>query len=217
VSSCLTYSRSDLRPALPLLVLLCLHGSAGCQNVQKSPGEISNRFTASTDELTRRGSLQKEEINWSPTLYYGGMRFRFQLPTGNEEVDPVFGHSDRKDFVEVKNVRVYRDRNRFKIGTSIFRWDTDSIIWVYTPPTEDLPFWRQQGLLEITCFGDDSDPVVEEQGPDGSFVWTYKNARVTLAADGLVTYTYRGSETPVAGNRHLILGPQGEMLGKQNR
>ena len=199
---------------LPSLRMICisiflLGTFAGCQIVDKS----------STQQKKNRNSTksQQQEINWSPTLYFGDMRFRFQLPSGESDAKPIFGHSDRKDFFEVNGVRVYRDRNRFKVGSSMFRWDSDSIIWIHSPPTDSNPFRRSQGNADLTFFGDGGDPVVEEQGPEGSFVWTFKNARVVLSTDSPLTYHFRGNQTRMPGSIHLILGPQGELLEKQSR
>ena len=209
-------TRTSSAKALTSLAFLCCSIIAGCQSPEKNSGTSPSADLNARSEISGRSLLQTEEINWSPTLYYGGMRFRFQLPMGEEKAKPVFGHSDRKDFIEVNDSRVYRDRNRFKIGSSFYRWDTDSIIWVHSPPTADQPFSRKQGNLILTCFGDDSDPVIEEQKPDGSFTWTYKNARVALSSSNRLVYTYRGCENLLPGGSHLILGPQGELLEKRS-
>ena len=180
----------------------------GCQN----PGK-TDPFGADRSTSLRR----VQEIHWSPTLYFGDMRFRFQLPTDQTDAEPNFGHLNRMDFVEVDGVRVYRDRKRFKIGSAIFRWDPDSIIWIHSPPTESAPFQRQQGAADLTFFGDGSEPVVEEQKPDGGFIWTYRNARISMTSQQQITYQFRGIESPYPARTPLILGPKGELLEKRKR
>ena len=187
----------------PLLIL----SSVGCQGIEKSGSSHSHRFS----------SRRQAEIHWSPTLYFGDMRFRFQLPANQQDAEPNFGHLNRMDYVEVDGVRVYRDRKRFKIGSTNFRWDRDSIIWIHSPPTDTTPFQRQQGPADLTFFGRGTDAVVEEQKPDGGFIWTYMNSRITLTADQQLTYQYRGTQTPYPGNTPLILGTQGELLEKRSR
>ena len=193
--------------SVPLVIILMI--SAGCQSVDKTSGSETNK--------RRTAKSRQQEIHWSSTLYFGETRFRFQLPTEESDAKPIFGHSDRKDFFEVFGVRVYRDRNRFKVGSSMFRWDRDSIIWIHSPPTASNPFQRTQGSVDLTFFGDGAEPVVEEQDPQGGFVWTFKNARVVLSSDSSLSYHFRGNQTRMPGSIHLILGPQGELLEKQSR
>ena len=202
---------SGLNPSLEFLLFLAglviLLPTFGCQSIDKA-GTRDSRIDSARREA---------EVLWSDTLYFGDMRFRFQLPANQQDAKPNFGTLNRMDFIEVDGIRVYRHSKRFKIGSANFRWNTDSIIWIHSPPTETVPFQRQQGSADLTFFGSGSAPVIEEQQPDGGFIWTYMNARISMSKDQRITYRFRGLETPYPGNTPMILGPQGELLEKRRR
>mgnify|MGYP001166988896 FL=1 len=196
-------------------ILLCFISALLIHGCANSPQKTTSKRAPSGSGFSSETRYKNEKNSWSRTLTYGGVSFRFELPPGEENAKPVFGYEGRKDFIQVQQVRVFRDRNRFKVGPTYFRWDPTSIIWIHIPPRSDRPFHREQGSLRLTCLGEGKFPVIEEQTLDQRWLWTVGNARVELDANGTVHYTFRGKETLFRGPHHLILGPNGESLDRK--
>jgi len=176
--------------------------------------QISCEGVASSRQNSGSGaaSAQLEQTLWSPTLYWSGIRFRFELTPGEENLTPRYLHEGNSDILRVGNRQVTLKRTRFQIDGAYFNWPAESIIWIHRIPDPERPFYRREGALQLTWVGDGKHAVVEEQRQDGTIVWTLATARVTRRGDGTVLYSGRGPDVTRSGPWKLLLGPRGEIV-----
>lgn len=154
----------------------------------------------------------QEQTLWSPTLFWSGIRFRFELIPGQENLKPQFLHDGPRDILRIGDRQITLVRTRFKVGETFYNWPEDSVIWIYRVANRQRPFFRRQGSLQLTWIGDGKNPVVEEQRGDGTIVWTLADARVTRDPEGTVLYQGRGPDLRKSGPWNLLLDSRGERV-----
>ena len=196
---------ADSTPALLILSLtlaLALPLQSGCEGVAPGRHDSGSGSVAS----------QLEQTLWSPTLHWSGIRFRFELTPGEENLTPQFLYEGNSDILRVGQRQVSLIRTRFKIDGTYFDWPVESIIWIHRIPDTVRPFFRREGALQLTWVGNGKHAVVEEQCQDGTIVWTMSAARITRHQDGTVLYQGRGPDVTRSGPWKLLLGPRGEIV-----
>jgi hypothetical protein len=209
---CFTTTKA-LRPDLhlvpfgtPLWLTFLLVLVAGCQS---TPSGATNPNQVETGS----GEIRSEKTLWSPTLHWAGARFRFELHAEEKNQKPQIERRQNTDILRVGDLEVELVRTRFRIAGVMYRWASDSIIWIHKPPHPGRPFFRQEGLLQLTWVGNGVNPVVEEQRADGSFIWTIGPARITREADGTVQYKGRSRDQTRVGPWKMLLDSAGRLIG----
>lgn len=198
------FHRAAPEPRLWIPFLLVL--ISGCQS-GPSPAINPNQ------SATGSGEIRSEKTLWSPTLHWAEARFRFELDVDKEKQKPQIERRQQGDVLRVGDLQVELVRTRFRIAGVMYRFPTDSIIWIHRPPRHNRPFFRQEGSLQLTWPGNGVNPVVEEQRADGSFVWTVGPARITREADGTVQYEGRSPSQTRKGPWKMLIDPAGKLIG----